>query len=952
MRIKGSDRFRLQLWIGLLMLVVVAGGGGLAPARAASPDQHVVVEARSFVEARLVSTATLTPASTMVVKLTTQFWSDGKRLSPEDLLSVAPHIRFVDSTARGHSILLAVPPTGAVQLAAVQKGETYTLSFPALASPQSAETAEAVATINEPVWLRAQRVVRLRFQPVRYDPTTQTISVHPEIAVTLDLEDDRASSVLPPPDPHWEPIYQQSVSNYQEGLRWRRVPDPLPDTLAGAAPAPVDSAWRLRITVTQPGLYEVGYDDLARLGADLEGVDPRRLQLFDGVLPLPSLVRGEGDGRLDPGDAVIFYAPPVSAPSRYAVERVFWLVLGAGSGSRVAQRSTPGQGPVLSSFQHTAHLEVQRLYLSSFPPLEDSDHWFWLSLRPERSGPARQTASFSLAGVATGPDRARLRIRVWGQDDGIATVNLSLAGYPVGAFAIQGRTTITRDYVIPHALLHNGVNDLAIEASKSPTSTNTVLLDWLEVDYTRLYQAVDGRMNLGVGWAGRWQVWLDGLDATAIVWDVTDPMQPVALTDVFLAGDSFPDRVGFTSMGQGPLTYETATAAARRPASLAWVPVLDDLRSSHNRADYLIIAPESMLPAAQQLALHRADYGLAVKVITTQAIYDEFNAGRTHPQAIRSFLSTALSRWRAPAPAFVLLLGDATTDPLGYLASPPVGTPVFLRLVDPWLGEVADENAYAAVAGDDIVPDLMLGRLPAGSLADAEQLVAKIVQYDDLPFGDSWQQRLLLAADNPDGAGDFTTLAEDVAVQSAPSLDVTRLYLADYPSADQLRADLLAGWNSGALIVNYIGHGHPSAWASESILSKADAPLLQNRDRPAVVLAMASLAGIFAQPGTSSLLEDLLFLPEGRGAVGYIASTGYGIAVGNALVNEGFMDAVLADKVDLLGQATIQAKLHLYTQGYAFTEFLTRLYTLVGDPATKMPLAPWAKHYYLPLVTR
>lgn len=934
------------------MLMVVAGGGRLAPALAGSPDQHIVVEARSFVEARLVSTATLTPASTMVVKLTTQFWSDGKHLSPEDLLSMASHIRFADSTARGHSILLAVPPTGAVQLAAVQKGEAYTLSLPDLAGPQSVETAETVATINEPVWLRAQRVVRLRFQPVRYDPTTQKITVYPEIAVTLDLEDAGTSSVLPSPDPHWEPIYQQSVSNYQDGLRWRRVPDPLPDTLAGAAPLPVDLAWRLRITVTQPGLYEVGYDDIARLGVDLEDVDPKRLQLFDGAVPLPSLVQGESDGRLDRGDSVLFYAPPVSSPSRYADERVFWLVLGAGSGSRVSHRSTPGQGPVLSSFQHTAHLEVQRLYLSSFPPLEGSDHWYWLSLRPERSGPARQTASFTLTGVATGPDQAKLRIRVWGQDDGIANVNLSLAGYPVGAFTIQGQTVITREYVIPHALLHNGVNDLAIEASKSPTSTNTVLLDWLEVDYTRLYQAVDGRLNLGVGWAGRWQVWLDGLDATAIVWDVTDPMHPIALNDVYLAGGSFPGRLGFMSVGQGQLTYETATEAARRPASLTWAPVLDDLRSPHNRADYLIIAPDALLPAAHQLALHRAGYGLSVKVITTQAIYDEFNAGQTHPQAIRSFLSTALSRWRAPAPAFVVLLGDATTDPLGYLAAPPVGTPAFLRLVDPWLGEVADENAFAAVAGDDIVPDLMVGRLPAGSLAEAEQLVAKIVQYDDLPLGDSWQQRLLLAADNPDGAGDFTALAEEIAVQAAPSLDVTRLYLAEYSHADILRADLLAGWNSGALIVNYIGHGHPSAWASESILSKADASLLQNRDRPTVVLAMASLAGIFTQPGSSSLLEDLLLLPGGRGAIGYVASTGYGIAVGNALVNEGFMDAVLADKVDLLGQATVQAKLHLYTQGYGFTEFLTRLYALVGDPATKMPLAPWAKHYYLPLVTR
>lgn len=957
----------IRLWrnyrhvsIRLLLLITLAGGWHRAQAQTTSPEWHILVEPRSYVTVTVTSDTSAPPAQTLVVNLTTQFWSEGRRLSIEELLRMAPHIRFSDKTPRGHSVLLAVPPTGTVTLAQVNSGDIHALPAPTVAGQATTEgQASAAVTMNEPVWLREQRVVRLQFQPVQYDPSAMSVLLNPEITANLTVDNASPTAVLPRPDPYWEPIYQQVLSNYQDGLHWRRTPEAQPETLAGPAPTSTDSAWRLRVTVTQPGLYEIGYSELIQLGLDAGGVDPRRLQIFEGASPLPSLVSGEEDGRLDPGDTITFYAPPLSAPSRYAPERSFWLVVGAELGSRVGHRSAAGQAPILPTFQHKAHLEVQRLYVSSLPPAEGADHWFWLSLRPERSGPAQQTTSFTLPDVATGPTQAKLRIRAWGQDEGVAHVTLRIAGYPVGAFDVRGQAGVTREFSIPHPLLRSGDNEIVIEAAKVVSSTNTVLLDWLEVDYTRLYQAVAGRLRFNTDWPGRWQVWLDGLDDTAIVWDVTNPNQPVALTGLLGAGNgdediagADPGRVGLVSEAATTAVYETATAAARHPAALAWAPVLDELRSPYNRADYLIISPDALLPAAQRLAVHRAAYGLAAKVVTTQAIYDEFNAGQAHPEAIRAFLSIALRQWGAPAPAYVVLMGDATTDPLGYLGPPPAQVPAYLRLADPWLGEVADENAYAAVVGADIVPDLMLGRLPAGSLADAERLVDKIIAYDHLPIGESWQQRLLLAADNPDAAGDFTALAEDIATLAEPSLDVKPFYLADYQRADDLRAELLSSWNDGALIVNYIGHGHPSAWAAEAIFSKGDAPLLQNRDRPAVVLAMASLAGIFTQPGLSSLLEDLLLLPEGRGAIGYIASTGYGIAAGNSLVDEGFMAAILYSKVDTLGQAALSGKLQLYAQGYTYTEFLTRLYTLVGDPATRLPLSPWPQRFYLPLVGR
>ncbi|RME84905.1 MAG: hypothetical protein D6775_04295, partial [Caldilineae bacterium] len=319
--------------------------------------------------------------------------------------------------------------------------------------------------------------------------------------------------------------------------------------------------------------------------------------------------------------------------------------------------------------------------------------------------------------------------------------------------------------------------------------------------------------------------------------------------------------------------------------------------------------------------------------------------------AIRDFVAYALTRWQAPPPAFLVLFGDGHYDPLGHLGGPPVQVPVYLSNSDPWLGEVADENAFAAVAGSDIVPDIMSGRLPVNTLTQAQSLVDKLIAYDAMSRQQSWQRDLVLVADDPDTAGDFYALADDVARQVDGRLRVRRFDLRrDPPDIDTLRSRLTAAWSEGALVVNYIGHGQPDAWAGERILVREDVASLRNYARPAVLLAMASLTGVFYWPTSPSLQEEMLLLPEGRGIVGYVASTGYGLATGNALVNRGFLRALLSGHNPYLGAAALLGRLELFGQGYDYSEFLVRQYALFGDPATQMPTPPWSKQDYLPSV--
>src|SRR5207247_286034 len=94
----------------------------------------------------------------------------------------------------------------------------------------------------------------------------------------------------------------------------------------------------------------------------------------------------------------------------------------------------------------------------------------------------------------------------------------------------------------------------------------------------------------------------------------------------------------------------------------------------------------------------------------------------------------------------------------------------------------ASDSAYAAVNGDDLLPDLALGRLPAGSLEEAQTLVEKMVAFESSGLTLS-QGPAVLVADNPDLAGDFEQSAQEVAPLLAPDHSVETIFLRELGGA-------------------------------------------------------------------------------------------------------------------------------------------------------------------------
>ena len=196
------------------------------------------------------------------------------------------------------------------------------------------------------------------------------------------------------------------------------------------------------------------------------------------------------------------------------------------------------------------------------------------------------------------------------------------------------------------------------------------------------------------------------------------------------------------------------------------------LKSTRNRADYVVIGTQAFLEAAAPLIQLRRSQGLLVEAVSTEAIYEAFGYGERRPAAIREFLAYAYHRWRRPSLRYVLLLGDASYDFKDLLGTGVKNhvPPLMVRTSYLW---TASDPAYAAVNGEDLLPDIAIGRLPAATVDEVRTMVDKILAYETGDAG--LRDQLVLIADDADRAGDFEADADALASGVLSSHEVRKI---------------------------------------------------------------------------------------------------------------------------------------------------------------------------------
>jgi hypothetical protein len=328
------------------------------------------------------------------------------------------------------------------------------------------------------------------------------------------------------------------------------------------------------------------------------------------------------------------------------------------------------------------------------------------------------------------------------------------------------------------------------------------------------------------------------------------------------------------------------------------------------------------------LRLRRRE-GLTTQAVPVESIYTEFGHGEATPESIRRFLSYAYHHWRAPSVRYVLLVGDATYDFKDYHGTGVVNqvpTPT-VRTSYLW---TASDPTLAAVNGEDLLPDIAIGRLPARTVDDVETMVGKIIAYER---GHADLSALkVLVADNPDGAGNFTANAEEIASTLFAGENVRKIYLEDL-GRTATQSAVIEAFDNGASLVSYMGHGAIHIWAEENLLSVMQVPDLSPQSQQPVVLTMNCLNGYFHFPFFNALGEELLKAGD-KGAIAVFSPSGMSLDAPAHQYHRAVLEELFQGGHERLGDAILDAQADYLSTGI-FPELLS-IYHLFGDPALRL----------------
>jgi hypothetical protein len=342
-----------------------------------------------------------------------------------------------------------------------------------------------------------------------------------------------------------------------------------------------------------------------------------------------------------------------------------------------------------------------------------------------------------------------------------------------------------------------------------------------------------------------------------------------------------------------------------------------DWSSPDHQADYLIVAPSDFASALSPLVAARKTNGLAAVLVPVTEIGDEFGDGLVTPDALHQFLVHVVEHWREPTPRYLLLVGEASYDFRNYLDSdqPPHVPSMMVRAA--FGGETVSDTLLADTDGDGH-PEIAVGRWPVSDLDQLRELV----------------QRTLLYEGETDPAG-TTVFVADTSEATFPALS-DRLIAAGSFSSDPLRlygassGETIGAWNSGAWLINYVGHGSLDLWGKAELLSIASLEDLNLERQIPIVTQFTCLTGFFAHPHLTSLAEAMLLSEHGPAAT--VAATSLTLAVDQ----ESFATALithLADPATLrIGDALLLAQQATRVDRPGGREVVATFH-LLGDPA-------------------
>lgn len=460
---------------------------------------------------------------------------------------------------------------------------------------------------------------------------------------------------------------------------------------------------------------------------------------------------------------------------------------------------------------------------------------------------------------------------------------------------------------------------------------------------------------------------LSGVSDNVKVWRIGYPGHPLANVTGKYSNSQF------TCLVDNPSLRYVAVDVSASFATPEKVGIIEnqDLHAD-TICDMVIIIPESgkLQQQAQRLAdYHKEKDGLRVKIVRADELYNEYSSGTPDVGAYRRYLKMLYDKADKDEdrPRYLLLFGGSVwdnrmltpeckyLDAKDYLLcyeSESSLNGISSYVTDDYFG-LLDDGEGGSILSEKI--DLGIGRIPAVTSNDAKIVVDKLINYMDNKNAGAWRNMVYMVADDGDNN---THMQETERVAQSlekdfPKMAVKRIYSDAYnrisTSVGHTYPDVSAALKkilnkSGALIVNYTGHGSPILFSHEQILTLADFKNAQSDQVPMWVTASCEMTPFDMLQETIG--ETALF-NKNSAAIAFYSSCRAVYSAQNSYLNSYFMKYVFATKSNgkryTIGDAAMATKVSLVTpskdapQDYSFNKLK---YALMGDPAMvlAMPL--------------
>jgi hypothetical protein len=744
--------------------------------------------------------------------------------------------------------------------------------------------------------------------------------------------------------------------------------------IASAQSSVLSSGNWYKISVTEDGIYKLSYSDLQALGINVSSINPHHLSLYGnggGMLPEPNYmprisdlvenaieVVGEGDGSFDTGDYVLFYGQSQhrwqynSMSNRfhhvkniYSDTTYYFLTVGTVNGKRIQNEPSLVQpaNQSVSEFDDYAFHELDSVNL-----LHSGKEWYGEQLDMSNPG---WSLDFVFPNASSAlPSYARINFA--GRSIGFPnTVDYSVLSNS-DAFNIN-QTSIGISYNYANI----GIDTMAFSATSDTvkvtlafSSSDITAMGWINFIELNVRRGLimtssqlifRDRFSAGTGNIADFTV--ANTTANDFIWDVT------AKDNVRLVGTTF--NSGSTEMRLATDTLKEFIISDN--VNFLSPNLIGSVANQNLHAigpvNLLIIThPDFLAEALQFENMHASQDGLTVATVTTEQVYNEYSSGAQDVTAIRDFIrSVYLQSTSTDSLRYVMLVGDGSYDFKNRIADNTNLVPGYQRAqsLNATTSFVTDdffvlmdslEGDLGNISGT-MLADVGIGRLPVKTASEAQTVFNKTYAYRNSSLGD-WRKILTFVADDEDNNTHVnqSEVLNRIIDSVYCEYNIEKIYLDSYVQTANTYPDVNAALqnrgDSGALFINYIGHGNEYSWAAEVVLDTTMIDNFANAPRlPFYYSATSAYFNRFDDPALVTGGERLLLNSTGGAiaslSISRIAYSGSGYS----MMQRFFNHLLRAENGVMPRLGDIMRKTR-----QEYTDLYTYNYILLGDPALRL----------------